>query len=78
MSPGPATYRSKLGFDSIYWNDNNVRSPNYIYKKLESKKLSKVTSLDNKSNTKKQIIRNLYGQLASLLHNQIKVLKQGI
>ena len=30
MSPGPATYRAKIGFDNFFWSPTDVKSPQYI------------------------------------------------
>ena len=44
MSPGPATYRTKSGFDSVNWKKGDVKSPNYMNLKRHSVQLFETTT----------------------------------
>jgi len=40
MSPGPATYEKKVGFENVKWKDNDVRSPTFMRKRKKSLQLA--------------------------------------
>ena len=56
MSPGPATYISKTGFNSFNWKVSDVRSPDFVHRRHNSVQLQ-----DRKSpNISKQSISRIY------------------
>ena len=93
MSPGPATYRSKEGFDSFHWKINDVKSPDFVHRKRNSLQLFVGSPIKNTSTSNSEIeisvirsgqitqqtaIQEMYGKFVGSLHNEIKGLKKGI
>ncbi len=90
MSPGPATYRSQVGFDSFRWNPTDVRSPDFVHRRRRSAQLSQASPLSS-GKTKETwnpgtgetvpsqdaIMGEVYGRLVRTVKIEIKDTRQG-
>ncbi len=93
MSPGPATYRTKAGFDAVQWKQTDVRSPDFAHRKRKSVQLmqsphgaggkpeKEVVIVQNgevvQKVTQGAIMRELYGRLVGTIQTEIKGIKKG-
>ena len=76
MVPGPATYHTKVGFDSIKNNRTHGKHRPFL---LENKKtLLYPIVVYEKQKKQKEIISKLYSQLINSMKGEMKELKQGI